>query len=113
MHNLRDLGGHRSADGSTAPWPRLYRSVSLGKLTENDRVMFLADSPGDWSMYPPPGERRRARADRGLAQMWHRVPPRRGHPGPLPSPGRLSTACRGKPAPSAALATCVGWWWAC
>jgi protein-tyrosine phosphatase len=32
LHNFRDLGGYRTADGRTVRWGRLYRSDSLGKL---------------------------------------------------------------------------------
>ncbi|MFE5541691.1 tyrosine-protein phosphatase [Streptomyces sp. NPDC056492] len=32
LHNFRDLGGYRSADGRTVAWGVLYRSDSLGKL---------------------------------------------------------------------------------
>ncbi|MFD8791426.1 tyrosine-protein phosphatase [Streptomyces vinaceus] len=32
LHNFRDLGGYRSADGRTVAWGALYRSDSLGKL---------------------------------------------------------------------------------
>ncbi|MER5204284.1 tyrosine-protein phosphatase [Streptomyces sp. NPDC002825] len=32
LHNFRDLGGYRTADGGTVRWETLYRSDSLGKL---------------------------------------------------------------------------------
>ncbi|MFH7594229.1 tyrosine-protein phosphatase [Streptomyces racemochromogenes] len=32
LHNFRDLGGYRCADGRTTAWGRLYRADSLGKL---------------------------------------------------------------------------------
>ncbi|MEV4424518.1 tyrosine-protein phosphatase [Streptomyces sp. R-07] len=34
LHNFRDLGGYRTADGGTVRWEILYRSDSLGKLTD-------------------------------------------------------------------------------
>ncbi|MER7753901.1 tyrosine-protein phosphatase [Kitasatospora sp. NPDC097643] len=37
LHNFRDLGGYRTAEGRTVRWGRLYRSDSLGKI----------DSPAD------------------------------------------------------------------
>ncbi|MFC1420037.1 tyrosine-protein phosphatase [Streptacidiphilus cavernicola] len=44
LHNFRDLGGYRAADGRTVRWGRLYRSDSLGKLRDapEDRARFLA-----------------------------------------------------------------------
>ncbi|MFE3505844.1 tyrosine-protein phosphatase [Kitasatospora sp. NPDC059160] len=33
LHNFRDLGGYRAADGRTVRWGLLYRSDSLGKLS--------------------------------------------------------------------------------
>ncbi|MFE0650613.1 tyrosine-protein phosphatase [Streptomyces sp. NPDC059534] len=36
LHNFRDLGGYRTADGGTVRWETLYRSDSLAKLTEAD-----------------------------------------------------------------------------
>ncbi|WP_194814930.1 tyrosine-protein phosphatase [Nocardia sp. XZ_19_385] len=41
LHNFRDLGGYRSADGRTVAWGLLYRSDSLGKLRDNDWDRFL------------------------------------------------------------------------
>ncbi|WP_078909825.1 tyrosine-protein phosphatase [Streptomyces sp. NRRL S-87] len=43
LHNFRDLGGYRTADGRTVRWGRLYRSDSLAKLhgAEADRKRFL------------------------------------------------------------------------
>ncbi|MFD7838978.1 tyrosine-protein phosphatase [Streptomyces sp. NPDC059761] len=41
LHNFRDLGGYRSADGRTVAWGALYRSDSLGKLTGADWDRFL------------------------------------------------------------------------
>ncbi|MFG2824716.1 tyrosine-protein phosphatase [Kitasatospora sp. NPDC048365] len=35
LHNFRDLGGYRAADGRTVRWGRLYRSDSLAKLHES------------------------------------------------------------------------------
>ncbi|MGW5342052.1 tyrosine-protein phosphatase [Streptomyces sp. HUAS TT3] len=32
LHNFRDLGGYRGADGRTVAWGALYRADSLGKL---------------------------------------------------------------------------------
>ncbi|QLY28492.1 tyrosine-protein phosphatase [Nocardia huaxiensis] len=40
LHNFRDLGGYRSADGRTVRWGRLYRSDSLGKLRDADWELF-------------------------------------------------------------------------
>ncbi|WP_042433166.1 tyrosine-protein phosphatase [Streptacidiphilus anmyonensis] len=43
LHNFRDLGGYRAADGRPLRWGRLYRSDSLGKLTsEADLSAFAA-----------------------------------------------------------------------
>ncbi|MCY0955550.1 tyrosine-protein phosphatase [Streptomyces sp. H27-H5] len=42
LHNFRDLGGHRSADGRTVVPGALYRSDSLGKLRGADWDRFLA-----------------------------------------------------------------------
>lgn len=42
LHNFRDLGGYRSADGRTVRWGRLFRSDSLGKLRGEDWERFLA-----------------------------------------------------------------------
>lgn len=36
LHNFRDLGGYRTADGRSVRWGRLYRADSLGKLTDGD-----------------------------------------------------------------------------
>ncbi|MBL1077075.1 tyrosine-protein phosphatase [Nocardia sp. 2] len=40
LHNFRDLGGYRSADGRTVRWQALYRADSLGKLAGTDRELF-------------------------------------------------------------------------
>ncbi|WP_189135246.1 tyrosine-protein phosphatase [Wenjunlia tyrosinilytica] len=42
LHNFRDLGGYRAADGRTVRWGRLFRSDSLGKLQGQDWDRFLA-----------------------------------------------------------------------
>ncbi|GGS59197.1 tyrosine-protein phosphatase [Streptomyces violaceus] len=42
LHNFRDLGGYRSADGRTVAWQTLYRADSLGKLRGADWERFLA-----------------------------------------------------------------------
>ncbi|MEV6523411.1 tyrosine-protein phosphatase [Longispora sp. NPDC051575] len=42
LHNFRDLGGYRTADGGTVRWGRLYRSDSLGKLAGADMDTFTA-----------------------------------------------------------------------
>ncbi|MFI1798175.1 tyrosine-protein phosphatase [Streptomyces sp. NPDC020379] len=42
LHNFRDLGGYRAADGRTVGWGRLFRSDSLGKLRGDDWDRFLA-----------------------------------------------------------------------
>lgn len=42
LHNFRDLGGYRAADGHTVRWGRLFRSDSLGKLRGQDWDRFLA-----------------------------------------------------------------------
>lgn len=41
LHNFRDLGGYRTADGRTVRWGRLYRSDSLAKLRGRDWDSFL------------------------------------------------------------------------
>ncbi|MEV6275503.1 tyrosine-protein phosphatase [Nocardia sp. NPDC051832] len=41
LHNFRDLGGYRSADGRTVAWGRIYRADSLGKLRDGDWDRFL------------------------------------------------------------------------
>ncbi|MFG2972929.1 tyrosine-protein phosphatase [Streptomyces sp. NPDC048331] len=41
LHNFRDLGGYRSADGRTVRWGTVYRADSLGKLTGDDWERFL------------------------------------------------------------------------
>ena len=42
LHNFRDLGGYRGADGRRVRWARLYRSDSLGKLSGRDAERFAA-----------------------------------------------------------------------
>jgi protein-tyrosine phosphatase len=42
LHNFRDLGGYRAADGRTVRWGRLFRSDSLAKLQGQDHDDFLA-----------------------------------------------------------------------
>ncbi|TVL88781.1 tyrosine-protein phosphatase [Streptomyces sp. SAJ15] len=42
LHNFRDLGGYRTADGQSVRWGRLYRSDSLSKLAGADWERFLA-----------------------------------------------------------------------
>lgn len=41
LHNFRDLGGYRTADGATVAWGALYRADSLGKLAGADWDRFL------------------------------------------------------------------------
>lgn len=41
LHNFRNLGGYRAADGRTVRWGRLFRSDSLGKLQGEDWDRFL------------------------------------------------------------------------
>ncbi|MFF5707049.1 tyrosine-protein phosphatase [Streptomyces sp. NPDC012794] len=41
LHNFRDMGGYRSADGRVVAWGRLYRADSLGKLHGADWDRFL------------------------------------------------------------------------
>ncbi|MFB8139394.1 tyrosine-protein phosphatase [Streptomyces parvus] len=41
LHNFRDVGGYRSADGRTVAWQTLYRADSLGKLRGADWERFL------------------------------------------------------------------------
>ncbi|MEV7414495.1 tyrosine-protein phosphatase [Streptomyces sp. NPDC089919] len=41
LHNFRDLGGYRTADGRSVRWGRLYRSDSLAKLAGADWERFL------------------------------------------------------------------------
>lgn len=41
LHNFRDLGGYRAADGRTVRWGTLYRADSLGKLVGGDWERFL------------------------------------------------------------------------
>lgn len=38
--NLRDLGGYRTADGQHLKWGMVYRSGSLGKLTDDDLIQI-------------------------------------------------------------------------
>lgn len=45
VHNFRDLGGYRSADGRRVRWGRLFRSDSLGKLRGADWDLFLSLGP--------------------------------------------------------------------
>ncbi|MGK5740477.1 tyrosine-protein phosphatase [Micromonospora sp. URMC 103] len=40
LHNFRDLGGYRAADGRAVRWGLVYRSDSLGKLTGADLARF-------------------------------------------------------------------------
>ena len=40
LHNFRDFGGYRTADGRQVRWGRLYRSDSLSKLAGNDLARF-------------------------------------------------------------------------
>ncbi|WP_137993271.1 tyrosine-protein phosphatase [Streptomyces vilmorinianum] len=42
LHNFRDLGGYRTADGGTVRWNVLYRSDSLAKLRGPDLDRFHA-----------------------------------------------------------------------
>ena len=42
LHNFRDVGGYRAADGRTVRWGRLYRSDSLSKLQGTDWERFRA-----------------------------------------------------------------------
>jgi protein-tyrosine phosphatase len=42
LHNFRDLGGYSAPDGGTVAWQRVYRSDSLGKLSDKDWDQFLA-----------------------------------------------------------------------
>ncbi|WP_371495592.1 tyrosine-protein phosphatase [Kitasatospora sp. NBC_00374] len=42
LHNFRDLGGYRTADGGIVRWQLLYRSDSLGKLAGDDLKRFEA-----------------------------------------------------------------------
>ncbi|MEW2416311.1 tyrosine-protein phosphatase [Streptomyces sp. NPDC046866] len=44
LHNFRDLGGYRTADGRTVAWGRLYRADSLGKLRTEG-------GDGDWERF--------------------------------------------------------------
>ncbi|MBV2153379.1 tyrosine-protein phosphatase [Kitasatospora sp. SUK 42] len=58
LHNFRDLGGYRAADGRTVRWGLLHRSDSLGKLTspaDLDRLQALGvrtviDLRYDWEI---------------------------------------------------------------
>ncbi|MGW0118523.1 tyrosine-protein phosphatase [Streptomyces sp. NPDC003327] len=40
LHNFRDMGGYRTADGGTVRWETLYRSDSLSKLAGEDLDRF-------------------------------------------------------------------------
>jgi protein-tyrosine phosphatase len=40
LHNFRDFGGYRTADGRQVRWGQLYRSDSLSKLAGNDLARF-------------------------------------------------------------------------
>ncbi|MHC0431709.1 tyrosine-protein phosphatase [Streptomyces sp. O3] len=42
LHNFRDLGGYRTADGRAVRWGRLYRADSLSKLRGADLDRFRA-----------------------------------------------------------------------
>jgi protein-tyrosine phosphatase len=44
LHNFRDLGGYRTAEGRVVHWGRLYRSDSLAKLS-------TAEHPADWERF--------------------------------------------------------------
>lgn len=41
LHNFRDIGGYRTADGGVVRWGRLYRADSLSKLAGRDWERFL------------------------------------------------------------------------
>ncbi|MER7731330.1 tyrosine-protein phosphatase [Streptomyces erythrochromogenes] len=41
LHNFRDLGGYRGADGAAVRWRTLYRADSLGKLRGADWDRFV------------------------------------------------------------------------
>ncbi|MGH4035457.1 tyrosine-protein phosphatase [Actinomycetota bacterium Odt1-20B] len=49
LHNVRDLGGHPTADGRTLRWGRLYRADSLGKLTADTAADEAHRT--DWARY--------------------------------------------------------------
>jgi len=40
LHNVRDVGGYATADGTPVAWRRLYRADSLGKLAGEDLRRF-------------------------------------------------------------------------
>ncbi|MFE3328490.1 tyrosine-protein phosphatase [Streptomyces sp. NPDC059176] len=42
LHNFRDLGGYRAADGRSVRWGVLYRADSLAKLADEDWDRFVA-----------------------------------------------------------------------
>lgn len=42
VFNFRDLGGHRTADGRRVRWRRLYRSASLGVMSDADLERLAA-----------------------------------------------------------------------
>jgi protein-tyrosine phosphatase len=57
LHNFRDLGGYRTADGRSIVWQRLYRSDSLGGLEGEDLAAFrglgvrtVIDLRHDWEI---------------------------------------------------------------
>ncbi|MFF3224006.1 tyrosine-protein phosphatase [Nocardia suismassiliense] len=41
LHNFRDLGGYRTANGQMVRWGRLFRADSLSKLRDQDWERFL------------------------------------------------------------------------
>jgi protein-tyrosine phosphatase len=74
LHNFRDLGGYRAADGRTVRWRLLYRSDSLGKLAGADLHRFHALGVGTVIDLRYPWEiaaRGRAPQTDGLA--WHNL----------------------------------------
>ncbi|MEV5968995.1 tyrosine-protein phosphatase [Streptomyces sp. NPDC051921] len=79
LHNFRDLGGYRTADGGTVRWETLYRSDSLAKLAGPDarpadlerfrelNVATVIDLRYPWEI------EKRGRHPESEPQAWHNL----------------------------------------